>query len=119
VIWPFAVAALVFWFVAFKGRRSGNLGSMRQLIDQYAMLCRRIAAERIRLPALQGPDHAAALGRLDSLEKARVKLEQRAVRLRESLVKGGFAIDGAQLTTVEDAETELRAELAQRNAGAV
>ncbi len=116
MLWPFALAAVVFWLVMFTGRRRGNLATMRELIESYSVLCRRIAAERLRLPSLEGAEHTAALGRLEGLERARAKAEQRAVRLRESLLKGGFSLDGAQLTTVEDAEAELKAELAQRSA---
>jgi hypothetical protein len=116
VIWPFAIAAVVFWVVAFVGRRRGNLTTMRELIERHALICKRIAEARLRLSAVEGAEREAVANRLDVLERARVKAEQRAVRLRESLLKDGFALDGAQLTTVEEAETELRAELARRAA---
>ncbi|HEX3597747.1 MAG TPA: hypothetical protein VHU80_21710 [Polyangiaceae bacterium] len=89
---------------------------MRELIERYALICRNIAAERMRLPNLTGQEHAAAVAPLETLENARLDTEQRALRLRESLLKDGFALDGAQLTTVEDAEGELEAGLAQRSA---
>jgi hypothetical protein len=114
VYWPFLIAIVVFWLAIFVSRKRGNLGTMRDLMDRHAALCRRIAAERLRLPALQGEAHAAALGRVEALDGARGKLEQRALRLRETLMKAGFAVHGAQLTTVEDAEAALKAELASK-----
>jgi hypothetical protein len=115
VLWPFLIAVVVFWLAIFVSRKRGNLATMRDLMDRYALVCRKIASERSRLPALQGDEHTAALGRLEALERSRQKLEQRAVRLRETLLKAGFAVHGAQLTTVEDAEAELKAELARRS----
>jgi hypothetical protein len=109
VLWPFLIAIIVFWLAIFVSRKRGNLATMRDLMDRYAVLCRRIAAQRLRLPSLQGDEHAAALQRLEALERARQKLEQRAVRLRDTLSKAGFAVEGVQLTTVEDAEAELKA----------
>jgi len=114
VLWPFAIAAIVFWFVAFKSRRRGNLSTMREVIDRYGALCRKIAIERLRLPGLQGAEHLAAVERLEVLEQARVKAEQHAWRLSETLRREGFALDGAQLTTVDEAEAEIRAELARK-----
>lgn len=114
MLWPFLIAVVVFWLAIFVSRKRGNLATMRDLMNRYAAVCRKIALERLRLPSLQGDDHAAAVAQLEALERARQKLESRAVRLRETLQKAGFAVQDAQLTTVEDAEAELKAELARR-----
>ena len=109
VLWPFLIAVVVYWLAIFVSRKRGNLSTMRDLMDRYAAVCRKIAAERLRLQSLQGDEHTAAVGRLEALERVRQKLENRAVRLRETLQKAGFAVQGVQLTTVEDAEAELKA----------
>jgi hypothetical protein len=114
VYWPFLIAVVVFWLALFVSRKRGNLETMRELMNRYAELCRKIAAERLRLPSLQGDEHAAAVARLEAAERVREKMEQRAVRLRETLLKAGFAVHGVQLTTVADEEADLKAELARK-----
>jgi hypothetical protein len=111
VLWPFAIGVIVFWLVAFKGRPRGNLTTMRDSMERYRALCRKIAFERLRLPDLQGAEHAEAVRRLESMEQSRAKAEARAWRLSETLRRDGFSLDSAQLTTVDDAEAELRAEM--------
>jgi hypothetical protein len=116
VLYPFLILVVVFWLAIFVGRRRGNLSTMREVMDRYAVLCRRIAAERIRLEGLTGAEHAQTLARIEELEQARQKAEQRAVRLHEKLQKAGFAVQNAQLMTVADAEAELRARVAEGSA---
>ena len=116
MLYPFLILVVVFWLAIFVGRRRGNLSTMRELMERYAALCRRIAAERIRLEGLTGAEHAQALARIESLEQARLKAEQRALRLHEKLRKAGFAVQDAQLMTVADAEAELRGRAAQGSA---